>query len=349
MQRKNYFFLVLVLSVSFQIALSERSFGNDLEGMTPEKLIAAHVKSIGSPALLAKIQSREFLGTSNVEFISGMNGIMKGTSMFISEGPKLGIVMKYSDNKYPGEYFAYDGKDVTVGNMSPGQRSPIGDFLFRFNKIIKGGFISGTMTSAWPLLDMKDKKVDVKYRRTKVEGRELHELEYHPKTGFGDMRIRMYFDLTTFRHVRTEYKVRASNDAAVLGDQLATAGASSSSSSDPTSNAIVVYNSQMRGGPTDTTEYDATSAINNASANNGRSASTQMGGIGRDNDVSYYTLVEKFEDYKRVGGVMLPHRYMLDYSLEGNGQPFIGHWTVVVDQWKFNAANVDQKLFRALK
>jgi len=35
--------------------------------------------------------------------------------------------MKFSDVKYPGEYFAYNGKDTTVGYISPDRnpRSPI--------------------------------------------------------------------------------------------------------------------------------------------------------------------------------------------------------------------------------
>jgi hypothetical protein len=319
------------------LTYSELSWGSNVEEMTPEKLVEEHVKSVGRPAYLAKIQSRTFLGLSNVEFIQGMNGARKGTSMFISEGPKLGIVMKYDDVKYPGEYFAYDGKDVTVGYMIPGQRSPIGDFIFRFNKLVKGGFVGGALTSSWPLLDIKNKNVVMKYRKTKVEGRELHELEYHPKTGFGDIKIRMYFDLTTFRHVRTEYKVQTSNDSSVSltktdsipgnPDQSATI-----SSGDPSTSVRA------------SREADAKNETPEAYA-----LSSRTGGIGQARPEFYYTLVEKFEDYRREGGLMLPHRYVLEYSAEGSGQPFIGHWFININKWAFNAKYVDQKLFRAYK
>jgi hypothetical protein len=292
-------------------AHSQPSFGGD-EVLTPEKLVAAHVKSVGRPALLAKIQSRTFLGTSNVEFIQGMSGARKGTAMFVSEGPKLAIVMKYDDNTYPGEYFAYDDKEVTVGYMTPGQRSPLGDFVFRFSKLVKGGFIGGALTSSWPLLDLKNKNVAMKYRKTKVEGRELHELEYHPRSGFGDIKIRMYFDLTTFRHVRTEYKVQTSNDSSHKDNNDFSDGSSDSAKMKDPDNPKAV-------------------------------------GIGESPKESYYTLVEKFEDYKRVGGLMLPHRYLLEYSAEANNTAFIGNWFVNIDKWAFNAPFMDQKLFRAYK
>lgn len=287
------------------------SYGNNVEEMTPEKLLAAHVKSVGRPALLEKIQSRMFLGTSNVEFIQGMRGSRKGTSVFVSQGPKVGIIMKYDDNSYPGEYFAYDGKDVTVGYMSPGQRTPIGDFVIRFNKLVKGGFMGGALTSSWPLLDVKNKKVDMKYRKAKIEGRELHELEYHPRSGFGDIKIRMYFDLVTFRHVRTEYKVQSSNDSSFKDESTSVGGSKDTQMKDPDNPGTV--------------------------------------GIGQAQQESYYTLVERFEEYKRIGGLMLPHRYILEYEAEANNTTFIGHWFIDINKWAFNAANLDQKLFRAYK
>jgi hypothetical protein len=295
----------------YLFAYVEPSFSGSAEEWTPEKLVAAHVKSVGRPALLAKIQSRMFLGTSSVEFIQGMRGGQKGTSMFVSQGPKLAIVMKYGDVNYPGEYFAYDGKDVTVGLINPGQRSPIGDFVFRFTKLVKGGFLGGALTSSWPLLDIKNKNVAMKYRKAKVEGRELHELEYHPRSGFGDLRILMYFDMTTFRHVRTEYKVHSYNDSSIKGE-----------SPDGVSPDVQMNDPDL---PITT-------------------------GIGQNPQDSYFSLVEKFEDYKREGGLMLPHQYILEYSDEGAGrQTFIGHWFVNIEKWAFNAPNLDQKLFRAHK
>jgi hypothetical protein len=288
------FFLISFLCLSLFVSKTEKSYAGSNEDLTPEKLIATHVKSIGDPAILATVQSRMFVGSTNVDFIQGYSsGTLKGNALFISEGPKLGIVLKYPDINYPGEYFAYDGKDVTVGHIQPGQKSPIADFIFRFNKVMKGGLLGGVMSASWPLLDITKKNVVMKYHLAKIDGRQLHDLEYHPKEGFGDMKIHFYFDVETFQHVRTEYRVKHPDDA--------------------TMGSLVTMSSQE---------------------------------VRPD---SFYTLIEKFEDYKKVGPLTLPHRYILEYSQEGVRSTFIAHWTLNVDQWGFNAKDLDQKFFQAQK
>ena len=290
-----------LLTVSLFIAQSETSYaGSGEEEMTAEKLVEAHVKSIGSPALLAKINSRTFFGSADVNLILGMNGKLKGTSMFVSQGRNLAIILKLPDITYPGEYFAYDGKEVTVGHMSPGQKSPIAEFIFRFSKIMKAGFLGGTLSAAWPLLDIKNQNVEMKYRKTKIDGQELHEILYQPREGFGDMKIRMYFDPTTFRHVRTEYKVQTRDDRSFKTD----------------------------------------------ADDNPKSA---LGPIGEVRPDSYYTLVEKFGGFRKIGGMMFPNHYILEYSLEGSGVSFIGNYTLNVDNWSFNSLKLDQKVFQAQK
>lgn len=294
------FSLITLLCLSFFVAAPQNSRANNNEDLTAEKLITAHLKSLGNPAYLKKVRSRMFLGNTNVDFILGNTGNLKGNSMFITQGTKLGIVLRYLDTNYPGEYFAFDGKDVTVATISPGRKSPIGDFLFRFDKVIKGGFLGGTLTSSWPLLDNKDIDADLKCREVKKEGRRLYELEYHPRKGFGDMKICMYFDPKTFQHVRTEYSVQNRNDSSV-----------------------------------DHNFMEAETA--------------NFGAIGQARFDSYYTLVEKFEDYRKVGGMTLPYRYILDYSQSGGAGSFIARWTVNVGKWVFNAPNIDPKVFQAEK
>lgn len=269
--------------------------------ITAEQLIAAHVKSIGSPALLGKVKSLTFGGTSNVKFIQRIQGTMDGLSMVVSEGPKMGIILKFPDtNNYPGEYFAYDGKDVTVAHIRPGVKSPIADFFFRFNQIMKQGLVGGVYSTAWPLLDVKDNALDMKCQKTRVEGRELYELEYRPKDPIAYMKIKMYFDPATFQHVRTEYKVRTREDV--------TTGANPALFSEE---AFII--GQVRG-------------------------------------ESIYTLTEKFDNFKKVGGLTMPHRYVLDYAIEGTAQSaFIAHWTLEAQEWGFNISNLDEKLFKAEK
>ncbi|MDR0310150.1 MAG: hypothetical protein LBJ21_01045 [Acidobacteriota bacterium] len=272
---------------------------------SPEQLIAGHLKAIvDAPAALSQIKSITFVGTSEVNFILGMSGNMSGTSMLVSEGPKMGIVMKFQDINYPGEYFAYDGKSVSVGHMKPGLKSPIADFMFRYNKVLKNGMIGGIFSNAWPLLDVKgDKPRNMKVRTTRVDGAELYELEYRPRDDHGDMKIRMYFDPETYRHVRTEYKV--------------------------------------------STRDDVTTGFNSPIDGDGMVKDMAIAEVRGE---SYYTLTEKFDDFKKVGELTLPHSYTLDYMIDGlNQSGFIAKWNINILTWGFNTPGIDPDIFKAEK
>jgi hypothetical protein len=206
-----------LMCVSILLIPSGKFFAKDLD-LTPEQLIATHLKAIGNPKVLAGIKSRSFKGTCSVHFIQGMNGSMQGQSVFVSAGPKLAIMETFGDKDYPGEYFAYDGNEVTVKNISPGQKSPIAEFLFRYNGLMKEGLIGGVLSSSWPLLNIKEKQVQMKYREATVEGHKLHMLEYRPKNSLGDVKIKLYFDNNTYRHVRTEYTIRHHEDSTAVSE-----------------------------------------------------------------------------------------------------------------------------------
>jgi hypothetical protein len=300
MARKVLFYLaVAVFCLTLFMLQPKGSNAVGGEDMNPQKLVAAHAASIGSPALLAKVQSRTSVGSAEVNFRQGTTGFMKGTSVFVSQGPKLALRLQFQDLNYPGEHFAYDGKTTSFKTITPGVKSPIAHFLFRHDKIIKEGLFGGSMNSAWPLLDVSNKNADMKYRKTKIENIELYELEYHPRNGFGNMKIRMYFDMKTFQHVRTEYKVQERDDA--------------------------------------------------SNGNDGADPGSQVGTIGQARPDSFYTLIEKFEDYKKVGGLTLPHRYLLEYRVEGIGASFIGHWKIDIKTWAVNVPNLDPSFFLAEK
>ena len=305
MSRISCFVLAVVLCLSLSVFWTGYGFAKDQ--VTPEQIVAVHIKSLGSPEALAALKTLAFVGTTSVEFIQGMTGSMSGTSMCVSDGNKLGIVLKYGDINYPGEYFAYDGKDVSVGYISPGQRSPVADFLFQHNGIMKEGLLGGIFSEGWPLLNLQEKQVDLTYRETTIDGRRLHEIEYRPKQSLRDTKIKLYFDLETYRHVRTEYRVRVRDDmtAAPVGDST--------------------RKGQFE--RTEPTGFD-----------------TLKGGL----PDSIYVLVEKFDDFKKVGAMTFPHSYTLDYSIEGQGHSFIGKWTMKAVQWAFNRT-LDERIFVAQK
>ena len=309
MYRISCFFLTVVLCLS--LSISWTGYGVAKDQVSPEQVTAAHLKSIGSPEALAALKTMTFVGTTSVEFIQGMSGSMSGQSMCVSEGNKLGIVLKYADINYPGEYFAYNGKDVSVGYISPGQKSPLADFLFRHNGIMKEGLLGGILSTGWPLLKLQEKQVNLAYRETTIDGRRLHEIEYRPKQGLTDMKIKLYFDMETYRHVRTEYRLRVRDDMSAAPGGLGTR----------------------------TGQYQAPGDSSPASG-----FDTLQQGVAD----SIYVLTEKFDDFKKIGAMTLPHSYTIDYSVEGQGHSFIGKWTIKASQWAFNR-DLDERLFVAQK
>jgi hypothetical protein len=197
---------MVILFLCFSLVCFDTSPAKDKK-LTPEELVSNHLKSIGAPEVLAGVKSRAISGNTSVKFIQGNIGDMTGQFEFVSEKQKLGILLRYNALEYPQEHFAFDGNDVTVGHITPGHRSPLGDFLNRFDGIIKQGLLGGVLSVNWPLLDIERARAEMKYKKRKIDGRELHELEYRPKKGMEDVKVKLYFDLSTFHHVRTEYKV----------------------------------------------------------------------------------------------------------------------------------------------
>jgi hypothetical protein len=309
MVRISYFVLAVILCLS--LSVSWTGYGVAKDQVAPEQVAASHLNAIGSPAALAALKTLTFVGTTSVDFIQGMYGNMSGTSMCVSDGKKLGIVLKYSDINYPGEYFAYNGKDVSVGYMSPGQKSPLADFLFRYNGIMKEGLLGGVFSTGWPLLNLQEKQALLIYKETTIDGRRLHELEYRPKQGLGDMKIKLYFDQETYRHVRTEYRLRIRDDM----------------TASPGGYGTRTGKFQSPGGDTSASGFDT---------------------LSQGLPDSIYVLTEKFDDFKKVGAMTLPHLYTLDFSVEGQGHAFIAKWTMKPAQWAFNRA-VDERLFIAQK
>lgn len=213
--------LAFALCLSLSLTRSQRSFAKDKE-ITPEELVAAHLKSIGNPEFLASIKNRGMSGKASVEFIQGGTGTMAGQSVMLSEGSSLGIILKYGALDYPGEYFAFNGAEVTVANISPGQRSPLGDFVYRYSAVMKEGLLGGVLSLGWPLLDVEKRKPSLKYSQAKVEGRTLHEIDYYPKEGMNGVKVKLFFEPDTFRHVRTEYTLKIRGEQALQAGKTVT-------------------------------------------------------------------------------------------------------------------------------
>jgi hypothetical protein len=308
MTRRKFGVLIAAVSCFVVCAVQSDALYSQNKELTAAELVAKHLKALGKPEALAKVKTRGVFGDAAVQFIQGGSGqLMDGLFALGSEGRNLGMQLKFNDNKYPGEYFAYNGKETTVGYITPGQKSPIGEFIFRYNGLMKEGLLGGVLSVAWPLLNVQERQEELVYKQEKVEDHVCHVLEYGSRKSLGgDLKVKLYFDPETFHHVRTEYRVRVKNDATALpgivsGAVGVTPGLDQSSTS--------------RSRPED---RQARATIQTSQAD------------------SIYVLVEKFSNFSAVDGVVLPKDYSIDYSAEGSGTSFIARWAVMVKFWKPN-------------
>jgi hypothetical protein len=277
-----------------------------------EDILKGHIESIGSSEKVEGVKVRGIGGIALVDFIQGGTGKIQGQAIFLSEKDRLGIIMQFNATDYPGEHFAFDGKKVMINQILPGQKSPLGDFLYWHNALLKEGVLGGALSLNWPLLDVKKAEKKLKYKgKKKIDDVELLEVEYQfPDRKDNDVKTKLYFDPETFHHVRTEYRLSVRGEMGLQADA----------------------NVGMTGMP---------SAGDLASGGGVRAGSIH--------DVvpdSYYVLIEKFSDFKEADGLTLPHRYDLEYSLEGQGSSFLANWTILASQF-MHTGQIDESFFKA--
>jgi hypothetical protein len=201
--------------------------------MKAEDVIAKHLEALGPRAARDAAKKRIVAGSSRAIFkAQAGSGAIDGQIVIASDEDKVVLGMKFEAPNYPGERFGFDGKKLTVGYMQPGVRSLLGNFALTNGEIFKEGLVGGTLTSAWPLLNVAERKAKVEYAGTdKVNDRLVHKLKYYPAKG-SDLKITLYFDAETFQHVRTQYD-------RVVGARLGTSGVDSSASQRETRYKIV--------------------------------------------------------------------------------------------------------------
>jgi hypothetical protein len=88
---------------------------------------------------------------------------------------------------------------------------------------MKAGLLGGALSTAWPLLNIRETQPRLEYKKAKLTGRLMHALEYRPKRGLGDFEIILFFEPETFHHIKTEYKLYSPNpgDHTVLSEDFA--------------------------------------------------------------------------------------------------------------------------------
>jgi hypothetical protein len=175
--------------------------------ITIEDLIARHLDSIGSAQARGLAKNRVVSGTVTLISRIGGAGNLEGQAAIASSGSKLRYSIRFPAPEYTGEQLAFDGSKVLTGHLSGGRRSPLSLYLEQQSLPIRDGLLGGTLVTGWALLRLDQLKPRLDYKGLKkIEGRQLHQVSYRPEKGSSDLKIALYFDATTFQHVRTEYE-----------------------------------------------------------------------------------------------------------------------------------------------
>ena len=177
-----------------------------IEKLKVEDVVRKHLQSIGTPEQRAAASHRVILGKVKFSFRARGTGQTEGNTVLASDGIMSLIGMEFPNPEYPHERLGFDGKTFSTGHIRPGVRTLLGDFLKNRDVVFKEGLLGGTLSTAWPLLDLATRNPKLDYEGTqKINGRETYVLGYNPRKG-SDFQIKLYFDAETFQHVRSTYE-----------------------------------------------------------------------------------------------------------------------------------------------
>ncbi len=177
--------------------------------LAADELVLRHVESLGSGEALARRKTFVMVGTCKHERLVGGKADMAGSAQLVSKGRAVNFLLDFGRGDYNGEQFVTDGRKSTTAFSVPGVRFPLAEFLFSQKAILREGLFGGALTTAWPLINVEEKKPILKLKGTKkIDGRELHQLDYRIRKRGGDARIRMFFSPEDFSHVLTTYSVQ---------------------------------------------------------------------------------------------------------------------------------------------
>jgi hypothetical protein len=206
--QKRYAFALFCAFTLLNVCFSpSRLLAEDMK-LKAEDVVDKNLASIGTPEARATVQSRIVSGAVQMVYRLGGSGQLSGKINILSEGRKFRFGMNLGALDYPGDQFAFDGDKATVGQIRSRVRSAFSDFLYNNDNVIKEGLLGGTLSTAWPLLDLKGRQGKVEYTGLKtIDDKQLHEVQYKPKKGGGEMQVYFYFDPESFRHVRTRIRL----------------------------------------------------------------------------------------------------------------------------------------------
>jgi len=283
--------------------------------LKPEDVVAKHLDSIGNAEARKAIKSRAVQGTAQYKILVGGAGTLDGKAVMVSEGDKMRLLLKFENNDYKGEQFVSDGNRLEVAaTTAQRSRSPLGDYIYSQNTAVHEGLFGGVLSTAWPLLDLDERKPKLSYEGVKtVDGHQAYMLRYKPKKG-SDQNIDLYFDQETYRHVLTVYTLTVHPHVGQGTSYQSAGGANVPVQMTQTSTA-----DQLKGNA----PYDP-----NLSSTGGVSPEQAQA---RQQDTRY-RIEEHFSDFKTADGLTLPTHYDIHFSRElQSGATSVYEWDVKVN------------------
>ena len=177
------------------------------EKMTPDELVSLHLDAIGPADARSGMKSRVFRGEGVWRVFQGGHARLPGTVFEASDGDSISLRFDTRGNPtYYGEHLVYNGKNVRIFQGFPGGRSPLGEYCMTNKALLREGLLGGVTSTAWPLLHQEARGAKLNYAGLKkVEGRQLHRLDYKARKGGGPETIQLFFEPDTYRHVQTRY------------------------------------------------------------------------------------------------------------------------------------------------
>jgi outer membrane lipoprotein-sorting protein len=205
MKHARYFFPVrffaLIMSFLFFAAAITPA-----QKMPVDEIIAKHLNSIGTADARQKLKDQVASGTVQFTVLRQGGTAGEGRIVFASEGMKTLLGMTFNTPIYPAETIVFDGKKTKVAFTTNNQRSPLGDFIYRYQDTIKEGLMGGVLSTGWALNDASMRKAKIENDGTKKIGdRQAIALSFSPKGG-SDLQIKIFLDARTYEHFRTEYR-----------------------------------------------------------------------------------------------------------------------------------------------
>ncbi|MDA1315668.1 MAG: hypothetical protein O2968_20275 [Acidobacteria bacterium] len=201
---------VIVLAAMAALLAGSSAPLDAAEKMKPEELVAKHLEAIGPADVRASMKTRYFVGQGTWRVLIGGRAQMPGDVFQASEGDSVSFRFDTGTNPtYYGEHLVYNGDDVHILQGFQGGRSPLGEFFTANKGLLREGLFGGVTSTAWPLPQVAARKAKLKYAGLKkVEGRELHRLDYKPNKGSGSVNIQLFFDPENYQHVQTTYRYK---------------------------------------------------------------------------------------------------------------------------------------------